>query len=149
MSHHSYRHLGESPKSGLEIKLKLSRRLSLHVTQTFIPSSMFVLISWLSLFIPPELVPGRMALSVTTLLTLVTMFSGTSASAPSTAYLKSIDIWMLGCLTVVFSILGEYCLVLYVRGVVQEHCNSKEKELSKSALAWRVSSLILKVKNSE
>ena len=139
VTHHTYRHLGESPKSGLEIRLKLSRRLSLHITQTFIPSSMFVLISWLSLFIPPELVPGRMALCVTTLLTLVTMFSRTSATAPSTAYLKSIDIWMLGCLTVVFSILSEYCLVLYIRGALHEPDNLKEKEGSKSALAWRVS----------
>ena len=115
VSHHSYTHLGESPKSGLEIRLHLNRRLSLHVTQTFIPSTMFVFISWLSLFIPAELVPGRMALCVTTLLTLVTMFSSTRSATPSTAYLKSSDIWMFGCLSTVFIILSEYCFVLYVR----------------------------------
>ena len=137
VSHHSYTHLGESPKSGLEIRLHLNRRLSLHVTQTFIPSTMFVFISWLSLFIPAELVPGRMALCVTTLLTLVTMFSSTRSTAPSTAYLKSSDIWMFGCLSTVFTILSEYCFVLYVRKMSQTSEKQKKEDKS-SPVAWKV-----------
>ena len=136
VSHHSYTHLGESSKSGLEIRLHLQRRISLHVTQTFVPSSMFVFISWLSLFIPAELVPGRMALCVTTLLTLVTMFSSTRSSAPSTAYLKSTDIWMFGCLFTVFTILSEYCLVLYVRKMAQN--SGKQDEEQEKSIAWKV-----------
>ena len=78
---------------------------------------MFVFISWLSLFIPAEHVPGRMALCVTTLLTLVTMFSSIRNFIPPTAYLKSTDIWMFGCLFTVFAILSEYCVVLYARKI--------------------------------
>ena len=137
VSHHLYTHLGESPKSGLEIRIQLERRLSIHVTQTFIPSTMFVFISWLSLFIPAEYVPGRMALCVTTLLTLVTMFSSQRSFAPSTAYLKSSDIWMFGCLFTVFTVLSEYCLVLYARKISQTS-TSQDKNGNKKALAWKV-----------
>ena len=137
VSNHPYTHLGESPKSGLEIRLLLQRRLSVHVTQTLIPSAMLVCISWLSLFIPPDLVPGRMALCVTTLLTLVTMFGSTTSTAPSTAHLKSSDIWMFGCLFTVFTILSEYCVVLYLRGL-SKIPEGQSKDLNKLEVAWKV-----------
>ena len=98
---------------------------------------MFVFISWLSLFIPAEHVPGRMALCVTTLLTLVTMFSSIRSFSPTTAYLKTTDIWMCGCLFTVFIILSEYCLVLYARKISQTS-TSGDKNGNKKALAWKV-----------
>ena len=40
-------------------QLHLTRQLAYHVVQTYIPSTVFVVIAWLSLFVPPESVPGR------------------------------------------------------------------------------------------
>ena len=98
---------------------------------------MLLYISWLSLFIPPNLFPGRMDLFVTILLTLVTMFGITTSTAPSTAYLKSSDIWMFGCLFPVFTILSEYCVVLYLRGL-SKIPEGQSKDLNKSEVAWKV-----------
>ena len=40
------------------------------MVQTYIPSTVFVVLAWLSLFIPAESVPGRVGMGMTTLLTL-------------------------------------------------------------------------------
>ena len=71
-----------------KVRLQLQRKLSLHISQTFLPSTMFVFISWLSLSIPPDLFPARMALAVTPLLPLVTMANRAQTAAPATAYMK-------------------------------------------------------------
>ena len=39
------------------------------------PSTVFVVLAWLSLFVPAESVPGRVGMGMTTLLTLTAMFS--------------------------------------------------------------------------
>ena len=56
-------------------QLHLTRQIGYHVVQTYIPSTVFVVLGWLSLFIPPESVPGRVGMGMTTLLTLTAMFS--------------------------------------------------------------------------
>ena len=43
---------------GVIMKVILRRKVSFHLMQTYIPSSIFVVVAWLSVFIPPEQVPG-------------------------------------------------------------------------------------------
>jgi len=73
---------------------------------------MFVVVSWLSFLVPPESVPGRMAICMTTLLTLTAMFAAVRQSTPSVSYVKALDIWMVVCIFFVFLTLVEYTLVL-------------------------------------
>ena len=54
----------------------LKRPLTNHFLQTFIPSMMLSVISSASVFIPLEIVPGRMALSITSFLSLISLFNG-------------------------------------------------------------------------
>ena len=54
----------------------LKRPLTNHFLQTFIPSMMLSIVSASSVFIPLEIVPGRMALSITTFLSLISLFNG-------------------------------------------------------------------------
>lgn len=60
---------------GLGVKIDLKRHLGYHLTQTYIPSIIFVIVAWLSFIVPSDIVPGRMVLCVTTLLTLTSMFN--------------------------------------------------------------------------
>ena len=60
---------------GLGVKISLQRHLGYHLTQTYIPSIIFVVVAWLSFHVPSDVVPGRMVLCVTTLLTLTSMFN--------------------------------------------------------------------------
>lgn len=60
--------------SAARLQIKLSRELRGYLLESYLPSSLFVIISWGSFCVIPEIVPGRMVLLVTTLLSLVTMF---------------------------------------------------------------------------
>ena len=60
---------------GLGVQINLRRHIGFHLTLTYIPSIIFVLVAWLSFLVPSDIVPGRMVLCVTTLLTLTSMFN--------------------------------------------------------------------------
>ncbi len=69
--------------------------------QTFLPTSLFVIASWISFLIPPEVVPGRMTLLVTMLLVEVNIFLTVSDEAPHTPHLNAISLWSISCITAV------------------------------------------------
>ena len=61
--------------SGVGFKIKMDRYSSKYFINYYIPSMVFVFVSWVSFIIPPENVPGRMGLLVTMLLVLINQFS--------------------------------------------------------------------------
>jgi hypothetical protein len=46
-----------------------------YITLYYLPSSLFVIVSWVSFLIPPEIVAGRMAMLITLLLVLINLFT--------------------------------------------------------------------------
>ena len=95
---------------GIIMKLHLTRQIGYHIVQTYIPSAVFVVIAWLSLFIPAESVPGRVGMGMTTLLTLTAMFSSVRQTVPKVSYISFLDIWMLICMLFVFSCILEFII---------------------------------------
>ncbi|GAV07139.1 hypothetical protein RvY_17015-1 [Ramazzottius varieornatus] len=61
----------------LKIYFKFERRVAHHLIQTFLPTVLIVTISWVSFYIQADAVPARIALGITTLLTMITLNSGT------------------------------------------------------------------------
>ena len=59
-------------------------------------------------------IPGRMTLTITTLLTLVSMSNGVFNNSPRTSYLKRIDIWLLGCFSSAFAVLLVYTTLIFL-----------------------------------
>lgn len=49
--------------SGVILKIRLQRQIGYHVTQTYIPSFLFVALSWLSLFVSPDSIPGNIIIT--------------------------------------------------------------------------------------
>ena len=72
----------ESSFPGVILRIYLTRKINYHLIQTYIPSFLFVTISWLSLFINPDAIPGRVSMVMMTLLTLMAMFSGVRQNTP-------------------------------------------------------------------
>lgn len=82
--------------------MEFQRRYHYFLWQVYLPSGILVAISWLSFWIDVNAVPGRVALAITTLLTLETQFSSIQASLPPVSYLKAIDIWMFACMVSIY-----------------------------------------------
>ncbi|XP_046400904.1 glutamate-gated chloride channel alpha-like isoform X1 [Ischnura elegans] len=117
--------------------LKFHRRLSYHLLQTYVPSSLFVIISWLSFLIPVEYATGRLAICMTLLLTLTAMFGAVRGMTPSVSYIKALDIWMVGCILFVFLALAEFAFVLRLDKIMKL-INDYQKNLSPevSSSSW-------------
>nr|XP_045601285.1 glycine receptor subunit alpha-3-like isoform X7 [Procambarus clarkii] len=97
--------------SGLKVHFSLRRQNGYHVLQTYVPTILIVSISWVSFWLDPNAVPGRVSLGVTTLLTLTTLASGIRAQLPPVSYVKAIDVWIGMCMIMVFGALLEFTLV--------------------------------------
>lgn len=85
-----------------------------YLIQIYIPSSLIVVISWVSFWLHRNASPARVQLGVTTVLTMTTLMSSTNAALPKISYVKSIDIFLGTCFIMVFAALLEYATVGYL-----------------------------------
>lgn len=79
--------------------------------QTYVPSVLIVILSWVGFWISSDAVPARISLGVLTVLTMTTQTSGSTGSLPRVSYIKAIDIWMATCLLFVFAALLEFAVI--------------------------------------
>ena len=70
------------------MELTLRREFSYYMLTIYVPTCMLVIVSWFSFWIDPKAVPARVALGVTTLLTMSTKTASISNSLPPVAYTK-------------------------------------------------------------
>ncbi len=90
------------------------RSLGYYIIQIYVPSTLIVVLSWVSFWLSREAVPARVALGITTVLTMTTLISSTNAALPKISYLKSIDVYLVTCFVTVFASLLEYAAVSYI-----------------------------------
>ena len=94
---------GDYSVAGIEITLK--RKMTHYIISWYLPSGIFVIVSWISFLVPPEIVPGRMALLITVLLLLVNNFNSITAKIPKADRLTSIETYIIVCIFFVFATL--------------------------------------------
>jgi gamma-aminobutyric acid receptor subunit beta len=92
----------------------LTRRLGYYVIHIYVPSCLIVVLSWISFWLHRDASPARVALGITTVLTMTTVLSSSNASLPKISYLKSIDIYLVTCFVMVFASLLEYACVSFL-----------------------------------
>ncbi|CAK5077849.1 unnamed protein product [Meloidogyne enterolobii] len=73
-----------------------------HIIQTYVPTSLIVVISWFNFWLDIDTAPARVTLSITTLLTIETQANAVKLALPEVSYMKAIDSWMGLCLAFVF-----------------------------------------------
>nr|CAH0109575.1 unnamed protein product [Daphnia galeata] len=100
--------------SRLACDIQFVRSMGFYLIQIYIPSSLIVVISWVSFWINRNAAPARVSLGVTTVLTMTTLMSSTNAQLPKISYVKSIDIYLGTCFVMVFASLLEYAAVGYI-----------------------------------
>lgn len=70
----------------IEVKFHLERQMGYYLIQMYIPSLLIVILSWVSFWINMDAAPARVALGITTVLTMTTQSSGSRASLPKVRY---------------------------------------------------------------
>ncbi|XP_076356402.1 glycine receptor subunit alpha-2-like isoform X1 [Tachypleus tridentatus] len=105
-------HIGEY--SCLKSEFNLQRSIGYHLVQSYLPTILIVVISWVSFWLDVEAIPARITLGVTTLLTISSKGSGIQSNLPPVSYVKAIDVWMGACTTFVFAALLEFTFVNYL-----------------------------------
>uniref|UniRef100_A0A182MSX1 Gamma-aminobutyric acid receptor subunit beta n=1 Tax=Anopheles culicifacies TaxID=139723 RepID=A0A182MSX1_9DIPT len=113
----------------LSLSFKLQRNIGYFVFQTYLPSILIVMLSWVSFWINHEATSARVALGITTVLTMTTISTGVRSSLPRISYVKAIDIYLVMCFVFVFAALLEYAAVNYTYwGARAKKKSKKNKE---------------------
>jgi hypothetical protein len=115
----------------LSLSFVLQRNIGYFLFQTYLPSILIVVLSWVSFWINHEATSARVALGtidfvclrfstpssntgITTVLTMTTISTGVRSSLPRISYVKAIDIYLVMCFVFVFAALLEYAGVNYL-----------------------------------
>merc|ERR1719419_2193117 len=110
-------------------QVDMIRRRTPVLLQVYLPSGLFVIVSWISFIVPPEVVPGRMALLVTLFLVLVNIFNSVTANAPKAEGLTAVETWVVSCIIHVFGVLAEYALILkIIQNIKRNEVAERKKE---------------------
>lgn len=120
----------------LSLSFKLQRNIGYFVFQTYLPSILIVMLSWVSFWINHEATSARVALGITTVLTMTTISTGVRSSLPRISYVKAIDIYLVMCFVFVFAALLEYAAVNYTYwGARAKKKTKKNKEAERKITA--------------
>ncbi|KAM4747550.1 gamma-aminobutyric acid receptor subunit beta-2 isoform 1-T1 [Rhinophrynus dorsalis] len=103
---------GSYPRLSLSFKLK--RNIGYFILQTYMPSILITILSWVSFWINYDASAARVALGITTVLTMTTINTHLRETLPKIPYVKAIDMYLMGCFVFVFMALLEYALVNYI-----------------------------------
>ncbi|XP_078457388.1 gamma-aminobutyric acid receptor subunit beta-3-like [Lampetra fluviatilis] len=103
---------GSYPRLSLSFRLK--RNIGYFILQTYMPTILITILSWVSFWINYDASAARVALGVTTVLTMTTISTHLRETLPKIPYVKAIDIYLMGCFCFVFLALLEYAAVNYL-----------------------------------
>lgn len=101
------------PWATLVLQFTFYRNASLYLIRDFLPVTLIVMLSWVNFWINFRSTPARVALGITTVLTIVTMTNNVRKNSPNitTGLFRSIDIYMLVCNMFVVAALCEGAVV--------------------------------------
>ncbi|XP_031198455.1 gamma-aminobutyric acid receptor subunit beta-1 isoform X2 [Mastomys coucha] len=124
---------GAYPRLSLSFRLK--RNIGYFILQTYMPSTLITILSWVSFWINYDASAARVALGITTVLTMTTISTHLRETLPKIPYVKAIDIYLMGCFVFVFLALLEYAFVNYIffgkgpqkKGVSKQDQSANEK----------------------
>ncbi|XP_072020859.1 glycine receptor subunit alpha-3-like isoform X2 [Amphiura filiformis] len=131
--------------------LSLERQMQSYVLTVYVPNLLLVIIAWLSFWIDAEAAPARVALGVTTILTVTTMTTNIQETLPVVTYTKAIDVWQVACLIFVFLSLLEYSFANYllVLQVKSQRTSYSIRKLDEDSQQTRKAPALSKIERNE
>ena len=87
----------------VSMALKLKRKVSTELLTTYLPTILLLLITFTTIFFDEDLFGDAIAVNLTIMLVMTTIFTSKIEELPPTSDMKMIDIWLIFCLVVPFT----------------------------------------------
>ena len=95
--------LREEPNGNMVyMALKLKRKVATELLTTYLPTILLLLITFVTIFFDKDLFGDAIAVNLTIMLVMTTIFTSKIEELPPTSDMKMIDIWLIFCLVVPF-----------------------------------------------
>ena len=101
------------PIEGMTIRIDLRRKITPYLIETFIPTFIMVIVSWISLIMPPDVIPGRAGLLITLTLVVTNISLNLIQKTPRSERTNQLIIWVFICLGMIIAALSEYAVILF------------------------------------
>ncbi|XP_066920352.1 gamma-aminobutyric acid receptor subunit rho-1-like [Clytia hemisphaerica] len=98
--------------SELVVTFTFARQISVTIIQLFFPATAIVSVSWVSLWIHKNCVSARVALCVTTMLTICAFWGSVNRQLPRVNYPKAVDYYFIVSFLFIMLTLVEFTIVL-------------------------------------
>ena len=82
--------------------LSLKRKVATELLTTYLPTVLLLLITFVTIFFDKDLFADAIAVNLTIMLVMTTIFTSKIEELPPTSDMKMIDIWLIFCLVVPF-----------------------------------------------
>jgi hypothetical protein len=105
---------GEKSFSGAKLWWEGQRYFRYYAIQTVIPLVFIVLMGWSAFWVHASVVPARMSVAMTTMLTLISYRFALGTSVPKLTYLTRFDYFMLASTILIFIILAVVSVEAYL-----------------------------------
>jgi hypothetical protein len=89
-------------KDGVRMWIKMQRKPLTEILTTYLPTILLLLITYATTLFKPYFFEAALTVNLTNMLVMSTIFIGVMQSLPKTAYVKMIDVWLIGCQLVPF-----------------------------------------------
>jgi hypothetical protein len=97
-----------------DLVLEATRLSGYYTWQQLLPLLLVVMMTWMVFWIPLEVIPSRVGLAATSMLTLIAYRFAMASVLPPIAYLTRLDIFMVGASVLVFAGLATTVAVSYI-----------------------------------
>ena len=115
--------------------LKLKRKIATELLTTYLPTVLLLLITYTTVFFDKDLFGDAIAVNLTIMLVMTTIFTSKIEELPPTSDMKMIDLWLIFCLVVPFT---EVILRTMIESLTCVCCSDEEKEKEKKTFADHV-----------
>jgi len=105
---------GAKALAGVRLAWDGRRQVGYYAVQVIFPLVMIVLMGWTALWIAPSMVPARMSVAVTTMLTLIAYRFALARFIPNLPYLTRFDYFTLGSTILIFLVLAIVAAITYL-----------------------------------
>ena len=92
----------EQGRNMVYMAMKLKRKVVTELVTTYFPTILLLLITFTTIFFDKDLFGDAIAVNLTIMLVMTTIFTSKIEELPPTSDMKMIDIWLISCLVIPF-----------------------------------------------